>query len=309
MALPAADIALVAAGPAAGYINQLFAKPKVVWHLKNLDTGEDLEGQFAPIGPTKEVGSVYAEHSTLNRQHAIMQYIRGLTDTYSFTARFYALHSADTNPEVSIAALEKWSKRDARWGRPPRVAVTVGNQVPLPEAVIEGPLSIAYVDDPLPDAGIAGVAGAVGRVVGAAGAVVGAIGAAVGGGGGVRGADCSITLRAYTKYDLSYKEEPSTRYHRAQTGDYYELLAYREYKAPLLGDIIRKDHPDKQTLTEGDVVKLPSIGAIKGETVKPTSLALEKSIGAKDTVQRRLRQSEFERHDVTHTSAIIPEGL
>lgn len=306
-----ADVALVAAGPVAGLVNDMFAKPKVVWHMKNLDwPHEELEGQFAPIGPTEEVGAVYVERTTLNRQNAIMQYIRGLTDTYSFTARFYALHSADTTPEEKIATLKSWTRRDPGLMRPPRVAITIGNQVPLPEAVIDGPLSISYVEDPLPDTEVAEAAGAVGGIIGA-GAVVSAVGGIVssGPGGGVRGADCTINLRAYNKYDLTYKEEPSTRYHRARSGDYYELLAHREYGSPLLGDIVRKDHPDKQTLTEGDVVKLPSIGAIRGQTVKPTSIALQKSTGSKDTPQRRLRQSEFDRHDETYTSTVIPEGL
>jgi len=243
-----------------------------------LDSGEELEGQFAPIGPAETVGAVYAEHTSLNRQNAIIQYLRGTTPTYSFTARFYALHSTDTKPEEDIATLKSWTKRQADLGRPPRVTITVGNQVPLPEAVIEEPLSVAYVDDALPE-------------------------------GAVRGADITVNLRNYHKFSLDTSPEPSTRYHRSRTGDYYELLAWWEYANPLLGDVVRKEHPDKQTLTEGDVVKLPSLGAIKGTTVKPTSTALQKSIGAKDTAQRRLRQSEFERHDRTYVSAVIPEGL
>lgn len=278
MALGPTDIALVAAGPLTGLINQLFAKRQVVWHLKNLDSGEELEGQFAPIGPTETVGAVYAEHTSLNRQNAIIQYLRGTTPTYSFTARFYALHSTDTKPEEDIATLKSWTKRQADLGRPPRVTVTVGNQVPLPEAVIEEPLSVAYVDDALPE-------------------------------GAIRGADCTINLRNYHKFSLDTSPEPSTRYHRSRTGDYYELLAWYEYANPLLGDVVRKEHPDKQTLSEGDVVRLPSLGAIKGTTVKPTSTALQKSIGTKDTAQRRLRQSEFERHDRSYVSAIVPEGL
>ena len=306
MGLPIADVALLAAGPAAGLINQLFAKPKVVWHMKNLDDGSELEGQFAPIGPIEEVGSVYAERTSLNRQNAILQYLYGSTPTYSFTARFYAMHSGDTAPQDKIALLKSWTQRWAHIGRPPRVALVVGNQVPLDEAVIDGPISIAYVDDALPEGGPS-LGGAVGAITGLIGGALPETGGAAA--GGVRGADCSITLRKYTKYEITDKPEPSTRYHRAKTGDYYELLAWREYSSPLLGDVIRKEHPDKQTLTEGDVVKLPSLGAIRGEIVKPTSIALQKSIGAKDTPQRRLRQDEFERHDVTYVSAIVPEGL
>lgn len=282
------DLALIAAGPLAGVLNPDMRQeevgaytPKdvriVVWHMRNLEDGSELRGQFPAEDPVLELATAYGQHSSLNRQNPIVQFLRGEADTFSFTARFYALHSGDRTPTKSIETLQSWRMRNATLARPPRVAFTFGNIVPFPEAVITSLSGLSY-SEPKPD-------------------------------GDIREVSVTVGLLRYEKFSLEDKPEPETRYHRAKQGDYYELLTWQEYRSPMLGDSIRKDHPDKQTLVEGDIVRLPSYGAVRGRLIEPTSVPFYKSYTRKDTAQRRLRQDEFTRHDRSYVSAILPAGL
>lgn len=282
------DLALIAAGPLAGVLNPDISReevaeyqPKnvraVLWHMRNLEDGSELVGQFPPEDPVLNLSNTYGQHTTLNRQNPIVQFLHGDSDTFSFIARFYALHAKDRTPTKNIAVLQSWRLRDATLARPPRVGFTFGNIVPFPEAVITSLGNIAY-SEPKPD-------------------------------GDVREVSCRVDLLRYEKFSLDDTPEPETRYHRAKQGDYYELLAWQEYRAPLLGDVLRKEHPDQPLLSEAEIVRLPSYGAIRGTTVEPDSTSLYKSYTTKNTATRRLRQDEFERHDRVYYSAVIPAGL
>lgn len=288
MPFDATDLALIAAGPLGGMLGpdtsrEEVAKyqPKdtvtVVWNLRNLDDGSEIEGQFPPEDPTLDLGTTYAQHTTLNRQNPIIMFLHGDADTFSFAATFYALHGDDNMPDKQIKTLMSWRQRDPTLARPPRVAFTLGNIIPFPEAVITNLGRISFTE-PKPD-------------------------------GGVRGVSLRVDLLRYTKFSLDTSPEPETRYHRAKEGDYFEMLAWQEYRAPMLGDIVRREHPDKLLLVEADVVRLPSYGAIKSSVVRPHSIPFFRGFTSKDTATRRLRQDEFERHDRTYASAIIPEGL
>ena len=288
MPLSPTDIALIAAGPLSGVLNPDMSreevaeyKPKdtktIVWNLRNLDERADISGQFPAEDPVLNLSNTYGQHTSLNRQNPIVQFLHGDADTFSFTARFYAIHGGDRTPTKMIATLESWRLRDATLARPPRVAFTFGNIIPFPEAVITSISNISY-SEPKPD-------------------------------GDIREVSCQVNLLRYTKFSLDNTPEPETRYYRAKQGDYYEMLAWLEYSAPLLGDALRKDHPEKSLLQEADIVRLPSYGAIRGTTITTTSIPLWRSYTTKDTAQRRLRQDEFERHDRDFTSGVIPAGL
>jgi hypothetical protein len=282
------DLALIAAGPLAGLVNpdqsreevSAYAPKKrevVVWVLRNLEDGSELAGQFPAEDPVLNLATAYGEHTSLNRQNPIVQFLHGDSDTFSFVARFYALHAGDKNPSKSIATLQSWRLRDDKLARPPRVSFTFGNIIPFPEAVITGLNGLTY-SEPKQD-------------------------------GDVREVSVTVNLLRYVQYSLESKPEPETRYHRTKTGDYYELLAWQEYRSALLGDAIRKEHSDQQELEEGDIVRLPSYGAIRGTTVQTSSTPLYSAYSQKDTAQRRLRQDEFARHDRSYVSAVVPEGL
>lgn len=288
MPLSPTDIALIAAGPLNGLLNPDMGREEVarydakdrlsiVWHMRNLDDGSELEGQFPPEDPTLNLSSTYGQHTTLNRENPIIQFLHGDADTFSFTARYYAMHANDNMPTKQFATLASWRLRDPTLARPPRVAFTLGNIIPFPEAVIVGLGNISY-SEPKQD-------------------------------GDIREVSLRVDLLRYTKYSLLTTPEPETRYHRARTGDYFELLGWQEYRDPMLGDIIRRDHPDKTELTEGDVVRLPSYGAVKGSIVKPASIPFFKAYTSKNTATRRNRIQAFEDRDLDYVSAIIPEGL
>jgi len=285
MPLSPTDIALVAAGALLNpditreEVAKHQAKDRVtiVWHLRNLEDGSEIEGQFPAEDPVLNLSNAYGQHVTLNRENPIIQYLHGDADTFSFVARFYAMHGDDNNPTKQIRELMSWRQRDPNLARPPRVAFTFGNVIPFPEAVITGLSNIVY-SEPKPD-------------------------------GDVREVSVRVDLLRYKKYSIDTDPEPETRYHRARTGDYYELLTWYEYRDPMLGDIVRREHPDKTALTEGDIVKMPSYGALRGSIVKPASIPLFKAYTSKDTATRRLRIEAFEEHDKDYVSAVIPEGL
>jgi len=296
-------IAQVAAGPIASAVNKLLADEPIVWTIKNVDTDEEpISGQFGPIDLTENVGSEWVEHTSLNRTNPITQYLRGTPDTITFGAFFFANHegpptdvvsgiaaaatfsvesfvaSDDTSPGDKIAKLKEWVKKDDSLGRPPYVSFEYGDgNINL----ARGRMSlgeIRYFRFPKKD-------------------------------GGIRGVQCAITIRAVEEFSLEPKPFPLTRYHRAKEGDYYEMLAYREYGDPKLGDVIRRLHPDKQVIAEGDVIMLPSAGAIKREVIEPKSTTFKNSFGTKDTPQRNLRNETFERTNQPYFSVLVPIGL
>ena len=54
----------------------LSAKPGQ-WYLYNLDTDDQIQGQFVAESVTENVGAKWSERFALNRQHGIMQWIHG----------------------------------------------------------------------------------------------------------------------------------------------------------------------------------------------------------------------------------------
>jgi hypothetical protein len=247
------------------------------WFLENTDTGQVIQGQFEPDGPvTKDVKSNYETHTTLNRQNPITQYINGTPDAISFQARIFNQHSLDFTAEEQITLLELWAKRDPVFKRPPIVSFWMGDaHVYLTTAVITGLSGIQF-----------------GRPSFF---------------GGLRDVTLTINLQQYEPFDLEDSEIFETRYHHARVRDYYEMLTEREYGNPLLGDVIRKRHPTLPNVQTGDVIKLPSIEAIRTERVDTKSIPLKTAFGRKDTVQRKLRIDMLSRRDRPYVSHVLIE--
>ena len=83
------------------------------------------------------------------------------------------------------------------------------------------------------------------------------------------------------------------------------MLCWREYRKPILGDVIRKRHPQHAQIITGDVIKLPSIEAIQATPIVPSSVALSTAFGRKDTPQRALRIEWFDRRNDKYVSHIV----
>lgn len=275
------DLALVAAGPLAGIFNALAARKVHRWTLTNMDTGEVLEGQFAPVDAKEVPGnSEYAEHSSLGRDRPIMQYVKGSADAFSYGVHFFAMSEQDETPATKIKLLKKWARRDSYLGRPPIVSFNLGENAQLQfwPAVIASVGEIAYFDPPKYH-------------------------------GGVQAVTATVTLRGYTPYTVESTPAPETRYHHSKQGDYYELIAYQEYGDPGLGDVVRARNPEKATLATGDIVPLPSAEALRTSSRKPRSIPFTSTISSQDSIQKTNKREAFDRHAGNYFSPTIKTNI
>lgn len=246
------------------------------WFLANVDTGQILQGQFEPQATTKNIGVNYAQHTALNRQNPILQFLNRAADTISFQARLFNRHSLEVQAEETLRQLEEWTEIDPALNRPPTMSFWVGDgHLQQIDCVITSLDGITY-----------------GRPSFF---------------GGLREVSLTINLLQYEPFNLESTGTFETRYHRARSRDYYELICYREYKQPLLGDVIRKRHPTQAVLQVNDVVKLPSIEAIRSERVEPKSLVLTTAYGKKITPQKTRRQEMFDLRNRSYVSHVVIE--
>lgn len=246
------------------------------WYLRNEDTGDELEGQFAPVNLTRDVKNNWAQHTALNRSRTIVQYLNSENDKISLQAGFYAAHSFDTaNVEEKLETLISWAKRSQDLLRPPIVTFWVGDGHVEQTSVIDSISGITYGEPT-------------------------ALGA-------IREVSFTLNLLQYQEHSIEDTELFETRYHRTRERDYYELITQREYGSAIVGDVIRKQHPNQARLQSGNIVRLPSFPAIRTEKVEPKSLALKTSIGRRDTPQRALRQAVTERLNRSYISHVIVE--
>ncbi len=244
-----------------------------VWNLVNLDTNEVLQGQFEAQGVTEDISVEWAEFTSLNRQKPIMQFLHGNADNVSFTGRFFSNHALDTDPEQRLNLLKSWTKIESTLRRPPICQFWVGDGHLRINCIIAGITGITY-----------GRPDFFGRL---------------------RDVSFGLSLKEFSTFSIDDTEETNTRFARAQDRSYYELLAFEEYGNPMVGDVIRKDHPDQQSLKPGDVVKLPSIEGIRSKQVTQTSIPLKTGFGRKDTAQKRLRLAFFDSRSESFVSHIL----
>jgi hypothetical protein len=247
------------------------------WHLQSHDVpNQILHGQFEPQDTTENVGSKYSQHNSLNRAHPIIQFVNGVADTLSFNAQLFARDFLFNSVSDDLTLLKTWAKRDPNLRRPHIVSFWVGDgAIAMDKCVVQGLSDIKY-----------GKPSALGAL---------------------KDVSLTIHLLQYEPFSLELTEPPETRYHHAKFDDYYEMLCFREYGNPMMGDVIRKRHPDKPSIQVADIVKLPSSEAIRKDTVEPKSLALNTAYGRKETPQRTLRLAVFDEHQRTHVSHVILE--
>lgn len=282
------------------------------WKLTNQDTGEEFEGDFEAQDVTRNVSASWSQEDILNGSKPISQFLNSKADTLTFTGRFYLdpaifsmtgaaafpgtgvlpripdsiLQIPDSKltlrPAEKLAKLEEWcTKINEKTGRPAIVTFSIGNELKQ-DSYIESISNIVY-DRPFST-------------------------------GEVRGVTFTMTLKEYTPFslsDTSVRENPGfSRFHKPKKGDYYELVAAREYNAPLLGDVVRAMNPDKSTLNVGVPVKFPSKEGIRTERVLPRSISLETlATRSSDSAQSTLRREMLEKFSGSKTSFIVPEGI
>lgn len=243
------------------------------WFLENRDSGEVLQGQFEPQDSTEEIAVNWQENTALNRPNAILQFLNVANDKASFQGRFFKSSATDQSPETKLNKLKSWARIDSSVRRPPVLHFYVGDGHQAMDCVITAISGIAYGR---PDFF-----------------------------GGLRDVSFTLQLLKFQPFSLDDTGETDTRYARAKERDYYELLAWQEYSNAMLGDVIRKDHPEQQQLQDGDIVKLPSIEGVRGTQVKQTSIPLQTGFGSRDTPQRRLRIEFFNLRNITYVSHLM----
>lgn len=225
------------------------------WHLLNGDTGEQVDGQFPAEDLTKTIGSRWAEKFALNRKNGILQFLHGETEVVSFTATFHKKHLL-ANIERDIVILERMAVRDRLFARPPILEFWVGDSFLNMRCVME-PITISYERPGMF--------------------------------GDLRYAKISITLRKFSPYSVEETGNFDTRYHPAKAGDYLEMLAWQEYRVPLLGVELARRHPQIRLAPEvGEIVKLPSIEGMRRAAIEPSSIVFTNLSARTDTPQKTL---------------------
>jgi hypothetical protein len=240
-----------------------------IWNLKNLDSGQTLQGQFEAENVSRDISVNWGKFTSLNRQNPILQFVNGEADKVSFDGRLFRNHALDRSPEVKLDLLVSWTKIDPALRRPPIVQFWVGDGHLMINCVIVN----IKTDYARPDFF-----------------------------GGLRDCTFTVSLLEFSTFSLDDAEEVDTRYARARERDYFELLAFEEYGNPMIGDVIRKQHPKLQTLEAGDIVKLPSIEGVRTVQVTQTSIPLKTAFGRKNTPQRALRLQFFDKRSASYVS-------
>lgn len=248
------------------------------WSLTNLDKDDTIEGQFEATELTENIGTKYSKIGALNRQNPILQFIGGNLETITFQARLWNRDAAFAGTaDDLLEKLKDWTRRDDSLGRPPILSFSAAGDHPVAYStcVIESLGGIRY-DRPTT-------------------------------GGKLKGVTLTITLLKYEPYTLEGYKGGETRYHRAKSGDYYEMLTLREYGSAQMGDIIRKRHPSTPNIQTADIIKLPSIEVLRKEQVKTTSIALSNAFGRKKSPQRTLRLEMLDKRRGAYVSHLIKE--
>ena len=236
------------------------------WSLQNVSTGEMLKGQFPAEEVSRAVGGNWAEIQALNRQTAFLQFLNGKTQTLAVRSRFYKRDMFDDSPVERIEKLIEWTMILPSFRRPPLLTFFLGDGLGLQmDVILEGVSDIRYSE---PNAL-----------------------------GGIRQVSFTLEMRRWSRSALiaADQEVTDTRYARAKTGDYYELLCEKEYGDAMVGVVIRQRHPTQPLLVEGDIVKLPALEGVRGTVPTQQSLIFAKAFGRRDTPQKRLRLQWMER--------------
>lgn len=250
----------------------LFDSAKL-WELGNYETGGEVKGQFHAEDLKRNVDPNWSETYSVGQQNPIHQFIRGSADMVSFKGRFFADWLTDSVTS-QIDKLISWAKIDKELRRPPILYFWHGDgHVRLRKCIIWSLSNIEY-GEPRWD-------------------------------GSPRHVVFDITLKEYVPFTLEEKPTGESRYHHSKFGDYFELICYREYAEPLIGDVIRRRHYTTPQLQVGDIVKLPSSSTLLNESIEPKSIQLKTAFKPKESPQRTNRIDIFNKRNIVYTSNVI----
>jgi hypothetical protein len=232
------------------------------WNLFNVDTFDELEGQFPLENVSQTAGATYEEKWTLNQNEPIAQWIHGTVEEWTFNTKIRALNSTD-DITSKIQWLINSIKKEDKLGRPPLYVWTWGS--------IEISCYIVNVNpvwDSLQPISIAGTT--LPREV-----------------------TFDITLRKYTPFDIKVTDPNApfrdTYYISAKLGDTYESLAQRQYGNPMWGDFLRRRQPENPYLETGTIVPLLKVERFLEEANEPESPPMQRTEEALE-----LRKQMFE---------------
>lgn len=222
-------------------------KYAVDWRLRNLDTNELLLPPF-PLGDegvSISVGGNVVIQSRFGFQDPVIQWTGGKVKTFTFRAQLY---SRDTSDDVraQLKRFEALAIKDDTLGRPPVVLFTYGrviNEIVLIENVDPQITKLRSDGEP-------------------------------------REVFLSFTMHRYKPFrqqqiDPTKPTKESYQLRASAALKTYEAIALKHYGNPLLGDRLRKRHPDRPLTPEvGKLVKVPAREVIGSEVVQPAFHAL-----------------------------------
>ena len=236
------------------------------WTLVNTDLQTVVQGQFPPNATGREVGGNWVELASLNRQHPILQWLTGTVEKVQVESMFFRKDQFDEAPQKKLNQIIEWTRRQPSQGRPPILQFVLGDG-----SAVNFPCVLVKVD---------GIEYSTPHLF-----------------GGIQQVKFRMELWRYQEFDITSEQVTDTRYHRVKEGEYYELIAQREYGNALLGDAIRKRpfHRTQAQLSEGDIVQLPAIEGVRDSVIAPTSIAHRNSLTEGVSDQKAVRLAAFER--------------
>lgn len=226
--------------------------PKVAvdWSIRNLDTNELIMPQL-PMGDdgvSLGVGARLVDQERFGEQDTITHWTGGAPRTFSFSAMLYARHADEAaDVEDLLDKLIALAVKDEQYGRIPICLFRFGSY--LSETVL-----VEKVDPQIVSVDARGF---------------------------VREVRCQISLRRYvpfsqTQIDPTKQTKESYLRVVTQGEQMWEAIARRYYGDPMLGDRLRKRHPEHAfSAPIGAVVKVPARGIMLKETVEPAFHAFD----------------------------------
>lgn len=238
-------------------------KIPVNWSLRDLDHGFTLQPQFPLLDPGVRIpgGADVAVINRFGMQDPITHFIAGKLKSFSFETEIYARHSGEKAlVEDLLRKFETVSTKDNALGRIPICVFTLGNRYSETVLVQDANQQVLSTQDD----------------------------------GTPRHVIIEVTLVKYVPFtvqaiDVTKPVKESFYLVASEAEQSYEAIARRFYGDPLLGDRLRKRHPQAPMVPEvGQTVHVPPRSVMLKEVVRPEAYMLslndEAAVAAYDDI-------------------------